>query len=313
MRVLLTGAAGFLGSACRKILQLRGHQVLTTDRRGAVDLRGDLADPDFTAGLPDVETVVHAAAVQYVSPDLPLVRRQRYFERNNVVATRCLCARYGGRKVHFVNVGTSMMYRQCGAASYAPGSPMQGQGVYSNSKLAAQKAVESSFDEWSTIVPCIIGGPGREGLFRRFVRMIQRSGSVAFPGRGETPLHMVHVDDVAALAELVAARRARGLFNAGAPEPLSIMRWIDEIAAELGVAGVRVRRFPLRPVHFLSALTGYRLLAREQLLMLAQPHVLDISGSLALGWIPQWNNARIVRDIARYIVSSPAQGKAGDA
>ena len=117
MKILLTGAAGFLGRACTTVLRNAGHDVVTTDRHGAVHIQGDLAEAEFTRKLPPVEAVVHAAAVQYVSGDLPLWNRRLFFARNNVTAARLLAERYSGKAVHFVNVGTSMMYRQCGAPS----------------------------------------------------------------------------------------------------------------------------------------------------------------------------------------------------
>jgi hypothetical protein len=61
---------------------------------------------------------------------------------------------------------------------------------------------------------------------------------------------------------------------------------------------------PLAPIHAFSALTGFRILAREQLLMLAQPHVLGIEESLETGWQPRYSNAQIVRDIARHLAAS---------
>lgn len=304
MRILLTGAAGFLGGACVTELRARGHAVLTTDRTGPVDHVGDLSDPAFCAALPDADVVVHAAAVQYVSKDLPLIRRLAYFQRNNVAATERLCARYSGRPTHFVNVGTSMMYAQDGSAVYRTSSAMGGQGVYSRSKLAAQAHVDALPNPKATVIPCIIGGIGREGLFRPFVKMIQTLGAVAFPGTGRHQTSMVHVKDVAALISCAVERNATGLLNAAAPAPLCIEQWIDEIAAELKAKHVRRIRLPLAPVHALSALTGYRILAREQLLMLAQPHVLDIAESLAMGWKPRFDNAQIVRDIARHIAGS---------
>jgi nucleoside-diphosphate-sugar epimerase len=310
--ILVTGAAGFVGQRVVPALRRRGWRVITTDRHGDVDHRGDLADAAFTRTLPDADVVVHAAAVQYVTPHLPLFLRQRFFERNNIVATRRLAERYGPAPgLHFVNIGTSMMYRQCGAARYAPDSELQGQGVYSHSKLAAQREVERAFAHWATVVPCIIGGPGREGLFRGFVQSIRRSGRVLYPGRGEHPTATVHVDDVAELVAVVIERGARGLVNAAAREPLSIAQWATHIADELGVPAPRHVRLPLAPVAALAAASGWRLLAREQLLMLQQPHVLDIDGSLALGWRPQHDAARIVRDIARHIAASTPP--AGDA
>jgi len=285
-------------------LRSRGHEVITTDRRGRVDFLGDLALSAFCATLPQVDVVVHAAAVQYVSRDLPWIRRQAYFRRNNVEATRQLCARYSSPSLRFVNVGTSMMYAQDGSAIYRTSSPMSGQGVYSRSKLAAQVFVDALPNPKATVIPCIIGGIGREGLFRSFVTMMLRRGVAAFPGTGQHKTSMVHVKDVAALIGHVVDGNHEGLFNAAAPDPLSIEQWIDEMSAELALAGVRRIHLPLAPMHALSALTGYRVLAREQLLMLSQPHVLGIEESLEIGWQPRFNNAQIVRDIARYIAAS---------
>ena len=303
--VLVTGAAGFLGWRGVPALKRRGWRVVTTDRDGDVDHRGDLAEAAFVGSLPDVDAVVHAAAVQYVTPRLPLFARRSFFERNNVIATRLLAQRYAGNAgLHFVNIGTSMMYRQCHAARYAPDSELQGQGVYSHSKLAAQREVERAFAHWATVVPCIIGGPGREGLFRGFVQSIQRSALVLYPGRGEHPIAMVHVDDVAELVATVIERGARGLFNASAHEALSIAQWATHIAEELDTPAPRHVRLPLALLAALAAASGWRLLAREQVLMLGQPHVLDIADSLALGWRPQHDATRIVRDIARHIAAS---------
>jgi nucleoside-diphosphate-sugar epimerase len=299
MRALVTGAAGFLGTECVKLFQTRAHEVITTDKTGTVDLRGDLADPEFTASLPDCDVVVNCAAVQYVTKGVPLLFRKSFFARNNVLAAENLCERYKHGS-HFIHVGTSMMYRQTGRERYDIHSEMGGEGVYSRSKMAAQAFVDT-VPGAATIIPCIIGGEGREGLFRGFIKMMKKFGFVAFPGRGDHKIHMVHVIDVASLIYRVAETRASGFFNAADPDPLSIREWIDEIAAELGVRDVKNVSIPLLPVSFLSWMSGYRLLAREQLLMLKLQHVLSIDDSLAIGWRPRYSNGRIARDIAAHI------------
>ena len=194
----MTGAAGFVGSVCARMLVARGHDVVTTDRRGSVTMVGDLADHAFAVALPTVDAVVHAAAVQYVSSDLPFLNRRRYFHENNVVATAHLCERFSKELTHFVNIGTSMMYEQNGTPEYRVSMPLKGQGVYSASKLEALQHV-LSMPKAATVIPCIIGGVGREGLFRSFVSSMKRRGLVIFPGEGNHPTSMVHVDDVATL------------------------------------------------------------------------------------------------------------------
>jgi len=309
VRTLVTGAAGFLGRECIRQLRAEGIETVSTDRFGEVDFPGDLSNPEFCAALPDVDAVVHNAGVQYLSPDLPLLSRRIYFERNNVYATALLVQRYSGTSAHFVYVGTSMMYQVTGGTCYVR-TPMRAQGVYSASKIAAWEQVRALPKPPALMVPGIIAGPGRGGLFRPFARSIARFGAVIFPGRGTLPVHMVHVEDAAALLVRIVTRKAAGIFNAGGPEPLSIGQWVDAIADELDALRVRRVRLPLAPVEWLSAASGYRLLAAEQLLLLRYGQVLDVSESLAIDWKPRWNNTQIVRETARALLAStePAPG-----
>ncbi len=306
MRVLITGAAGFLGKECVKQFCDQGYEVVTTDNNGNVDYSGDLSDQKFTLSLPDVDIVVNCAAVQYVTKSLPLFFRKRFFTKNNVESAKNLYERYHDKNVHFIHVGTSMMYRQTGQDRYTTASTMGGEGVYSRSKLVAQTYIDK-LPNAATVIPCIIGGEGREGLFIGFVNMMKKHGVVAFPGRGDHQIHMVHVVDVAGLILQIAKVGAKGFYNAAAPQPLSIRQWIDEIKDELKFKNVRKLSIPLLPVKLLSQLLGYRLLAREQLLMLGIPHVLSIEDSINIGWQPKYSNSRIVRDIAIYINKTDAQ------
>lgn len=280
-------------------LRTHGHQVVTTDIVGEVDIAGDLGDSAFCERLPAVDAVVHCAAVQYVSKNLPILGRSSYFHRNNVVATANLTVRYSRSKVHFVNIGTSMMYRQSGLEIYGVNSPMGGQGVYSESKVAAQQSLRSLPGPTLTVIPCIIAGRGREGLFRPFVKTMTELHTVIIPGKGIHKIHMVHVTDVASLIALAVQKGATGMLNAAGPSPLSITEWVDEIEEELGMGRVRRIHLPLAPLAAVSRLMQYIPLAREQLLMLKYAHVLDVAESCALGWHPKFTNADIVRDTAR--------------
>jgi hypothetical protein len=79
---------------------------------------------------------------------------------------------------------------------------------------------------------------------------------------------------------------------------------VDVIGEELGVRRARRIRLPLAPIRAVSAATGYRLLAAEQLLMLRYPHVLEVAGSLALGWQPRWDNREILRETVRALLEN---------
>jgi nucleoside-diphosphate-sugar epimerase len=301
MRVLVTGAGGFLGGHCATELQRRGHDVVTTDRRGPVACLGDLSDRAFIATLPDVDTIVHAAGVQYISPDLPLFSRRPWFQRNNVDATRNLVDRYRDVAGHFVYVSTSMTYAQQRGPIDA-GTPRQAQGPYSASKLLAESYVRAHAGPAATIVPCIIAGNGRGGLFVPFVTSMRRFGWALVPGSGRTKVNLVHVEDVSGLIALVVETRACGTFNAGGPDAVSLLDWVDEIERALGLPSVRRFTIPFRAVQGLSACLAYRPLAQEQVRMLNHDHVLSLAESGSLGWTPRWTNREIVRDTAQALV-----------
>jgi nucleoside-diphosphate-sugar epimerase len=63
MRILATGAAGYIGSALVKALA--GHEVLATDQSAPAPIIGNLAYPQFARSLitPEVDAVFHLAAL----------------------------------------------------------------------------------------------------------------------------------------------------------------------------------------------------------------------------------------------------------
>src|SRR5262249_45927819 len=152
--------------------------------------------------------------------DLPFFGRQSFFTRNNVVATRHLVERYLGSGAHFVNVGSSMMYAQSGLALYDVRSPLRAQGVYTASKIEAQSLVDRMPDPTTCVIPCIIAGEGRGGLFASLVQALTRWRLAVCPGRGEHKIHLVHVQDAAALIVKAVEQRATGRFNAASSAPL---------------------------------------------------------------------------------------------
>jgi nucleoside-diphosphate-sugar epimerase len=65
MRILVTGAAGYIGSALARALIARGHDVLATDQAAPAPLIGNIAYPQFARSLVtgEVGAVFHLASL----------------------------------------------------------------------------------------------------------------------------------------------------------------------------------------------------------------------------------------------------------
>ncbi len=155
MRVLVTGAAGFIGSHLSEELAALGHDVLGVDvltdfysvalkarnvsqlaERGVPVLPLDLAEDDFGEVVRGAEVVYHLAA----QPGLSATSFAAY-ERNNVIATyRLLEALHGSRSLQaFIHVSSSSVYGS--DASGAEDAEPKPTSYYGVTKLAAEQLV----------------------------------------------------------------------------------------------------------------------------------------------------------------------------
>ncbi len=125
MKILVTGAAGFIGSHLAERLVDLGHAVTGLDcltdyydraqkERNAADIRArgvplvrlDLATDDLREAVQDVEIIYHLAAQPGISATTPF----EAYLRNNVIATHRLLEAVGPTLRMFINIGTSSVY-----------------------------------------------------------------------------------------------------------------------------------------------------------------------------------------------------------
>jgi UDP-glucuronate 4-epimerase len=127
MRILVTGAAGFIGSHLGERLAALGHTVIGLDsltdyysralkqrnvqllrERGVSVLPLDLAADDLSGAMKDIEFVYHLAA----QPGISATAAYDTYVRNNLTATYRLieAARQNDSLRGFVNVATSSVY-----------------------------------------------------------------------------------------------------------------------------------------------------------------------------------------------------------
>jgi nucleoside-diphosphate-sugar epimerase len=213
VRVLVTGASGFLGQATAAAVRDAGHEVRTFQRRpsgvaGVQDVAGTMTDDAAIARAVDgVEAVVHLAAKVSLAGD------PADFARVNVEGTRSLlgAARAAGvRRFVFVSspsvahTGSSLV-----GADAGPAEPSRARGDYARTKAAAELlALDSDAPDFAVVAvrPHLVWGPGDTQLIGRIVERA-RAGRLPLLDSGAALIDTLYVDN-AATAMVAALERA---------------------------------------------------------------------------------------------------------
>ncbi len=226
MNFLITGAAGFLGSALANQLAREGHQVRGLDDLSTGDpqalspdvhfTRGDVSDrPKLWTLLQEVDVVYHLAARVSVPESILYPRDYNLVNVGGTVALMEAMRDVGVRRVVLASSGA--VYGDLGdqpllteSATPNPRSP------YAVSKLAAEYYVRTIGRLWNieTVGLRIFNayGPGQHlpashpPVVPYFLRQAQRSGTLVVHGDGTQTRDYLYVDDV--VSAMVAASTA---------------------------------------------------------------------------------------------------------
>jgi dTDP-4-dehydrorhamnose reductase len=241
MRILLTGASGFLGRHLADELRGRGLPLVTAGRSHC-DVRLDLGDPDSIGPAlrgTHADLVIHAAALASLAAcEADPARADAVNHR----ASRRLAewARGG-----IVLVSTDLVF-DGSAPPYASQAPPTPLGAYARSKARGEEAVRAAGGR-VVRVPLLFG-PSFDGR-RGATDMIRSAGGALalFTNEHRTPLHVA--DAARGLVDLALAGPVT-LHLAG-PERVSRFELGRRFLAASGLAGIQLEPVectdPLRP------------------------------------------------------------------
>lgn len=225
MNFLITGAAGFLGSALANQLAREGHQVRGLDDLSTGDPQALAPDVHFTRGdvndrpklwtlLQEVDCVYHMAARISV-PESMLYPRE--YNTSNVGGTVSLMEAMrdvGIRRVVLASSGA--IYGDQDLQPLTEGQTPRPHSPYAVSKLAAEYYVRTIGSLWGieTVSLRIFNayGPGQHlpasnpPVVPFFLRQATRSGTLVIHGDGNQTRDYVYVDDV--VSAMIAAATA---------------------------------------------------------------------------------------------------------
>jgi UDP-glucose 4-epimerase len=185
MRVLVTGATGFVGRAVVAALAANGDEVFAAIRAASgatgdatppfppgvtIVRHGDLAEPiDWPPPLAGIDAVLHLAGIAHAGPGIAEERYDRVNHR--ATATLAAAARAAG-VARFVFV--SSIRAQTGPAAdhvVSEGDEPKPTDPYGRSKLAAERALAASGVPFTILRPVLVHGPGVKGNLRALMRL----------------------------------------------------------------------------------------------------------------------------------------------
>jgi len=203
MRIFLTGATGFIGSAIAQELLGAGHEVLGLARSddkaqslrqlGIEAHRGDLADADsLVAGAKQCDGVIHTA----FNHDFANVSLTESAEVDVRVIAAMAQALEGTGKPLVIASGTAIVASGSGELASETDAPAvtTGRAVSEQTiQTAATRGVRSSVVR----LPPTVHGAGDKGFVPMFVDIARRTGVAAYVGEGDNRWPAVHRLDAA--------------------------------------------------------------------------------------------------------------------
>ncbi len=265
MKVLVTGATGFTGTALLKRLVSQGATVRAIARSSSnlkpfegmpIEwIRGDVYDPiTVTQAMVGIEYVFHIAAAYREAKISDDIYAKVHVESTKLLVREAIRQPAFQRFVHVSTMGVH------GHVENPPGnenSPYSPGDLYQETKLEAElwirKFSETNGLPLSVIRPCAIYGPGDKRLLKLF-KMAKRP-LVPILGYTKGLYHLIHVEDlVEYMLEAAISPKALGeVFLCGNPEPMRLVDLITTIGNELGKSPKFVR-IPAAPFFALGYL-----------------------------------------------------------
>jgi len=270
MRVLVTGAAGFIGSHLCERLCARGDRVLGLDsfdpfyprevkERNVAGLRadprftlveGDLRDPAVLAAAfqrAEPEVVVHLAALAGVRPSL--MDPARYADVNVTGTQRVVDAVRAAGARRLVFASSSSVYGLDSQPPFKESDPcLKPVSPYASTKRSGELLLFTAHHLYSLDVTCLrfftVFGPRQRPdlAIHKFARRIAAGQPIELYGDGTTSRDYTFIDDildgVVAAIDQPAPEPAFRIYNLGGSRPVPLAKLVDLLGAALGTKPV---------------------------------------------------------------------------
>ena len=244
MRILVTGANGFLGREIVRQAAEAGLSVRATDRQAACVQPGieyapaDILEPESLVPLVrGISCVVHAAGLTPAAAGRKTEAAS--FTAVNATGTANVARAAAGAGVaSFVLISSVSVYGSSGALIRNETHPCRPRGAYAESKLQSEERAReiagASGMSMRILRLATLYGEGDAGNVARLLATIDR-GRFMRLGSGSNRKSLLHREDAARACLAVMRDRGRGIevFNVSAP-PCTMREVVDGLAEALG-------------------------------------------------------------------------------
>lgn len=287
MKILITGATGFLGRAICEEFGGDEFEVFTISRKPMPEgnsekhFQIDIADSESARqieSLPKIDAVIHAAGLAHRFNKTD----RKEFWQVNVEGTRNVVERASKLNAgHFVLISSVAVYGNSGVRKQNPqpineNSLCSPTGDYAESKYEAEKTARQICSKnrvrLTVLRPATIIGEGDPGNLLRLIKIIDKNRFV-WIGDGENLKSLIYKRDVAAACRLITSSNASDndfdkgavkIYNAAAPS-LKMREIVGEIAGALGKSIPKrtiPKEFIIEGLKTAERLTGLRKIGR---------------------------------------------------
>jgi nucleoside-diphosphate-sugar epimerase len=235
MRILVTGAAGFVASHLIPRLAEEGHDVYALDRDKSriADLPATPVEHDLSerpTSLPDVDAVIHLAQANVKLPDEAAV----LFAVNAGSTVDLLdhARRCGAERFLYASTGTVYGF---GEQPFSETDAPAGRDLYAVSKLSGELAVEAYAPHFSTFIARLWApyGPGQHSrMIPRLIERVRAGEPVQLNDGGRPRMNPMYVDDLCRVFAAALELDGHHVVNVAGDEVVGI----DDLARLIGEA-----------------------------------------------------------------------------